>query len=258
MIRLTYALRRKAGLSFEEFQAYWQEQHGPLVASVSQRLNIRRYVQVHTLHNPDGEQKIGQRGKLQKPFDGIAELWFDSIETLRESQTSESAIKASTELLEDEKQFIDLAQSPGWIGYECPQINPSPENLVATPDSPYAKFYYLLNHPEDQAFDDVQQYWRVNHGPLVRRFGPALQILRYVQVHRLEDEFNQMFADSRGIQVQPYFGHAELWYNQNTMGLRSPESTRGALALYEDEARFIDFSRSALWFGKELVFVDCR
>ena len=46
MIRLIFALRRKAGMSFEDFQSYWREQHGPLVASHSQHLDIKKYIQV--------------------------------------------------------------------------------------------------------------------------------------------------------------------------------------------------------------------
>ncbi len=255
MIRITFALRRKKDIGFDEFQAYWREKHGPLVASHRTNLKIRRYVQVHTIQNPDEERPVGDRGKMQKPYDGVAELWFDSLEDIRNSGSDDAAISASAELLEDENRFIDLSQSPGWLAYECPQINPSPENLVASPDSPYVKLYYLLNHPENQKFDEVQLYWRMNHGPLVRHFGQALQIMRYIQVHRLDDEFNKTFAASRGTVIPPYFGHAELWYDQRLGGNQTAEGKLGAKALYEDEAKFIDFTRSTSWFGKEHVFI---
>ena len=49
MIRLTFVLRRKPSMSRVEFQQYWREVHGPLVAKSSTALNILRYVQVHTL-----------------------------------------------------------------------------------------------------------------------------------------------------------------------------------------------------------------
>ena len=260
MIRITFPLRRKQDLSFEEFQSYWLDRHGPLVASVAKQLNIARYVQVHTITDPDEEQPEAQRGRMQKPYDGVAELWFESLETLKQDSGNGSVeadvVEAGAALLEDERKFIDLEQSPGWVSYECPQINPTPENLVASPESSLIKLYYLLNHPEDQSFDDVQRYWRVQHGPLVRKYGPALKIQRYIQVHRLEDDFNAGFAKSRGCLVPPYFGHAELWYEQQTSSEPSSQAKEGNQALYEDEARFIDFSRSALWFGKEHVVVD--
>lgn len=258
MIRLTYMLRRKPDISFEAFQRYWRETHGPLVASHSQRLNIRRYVQVHTMTDPDESRPAGDRGEMLKPWDGVAELWFDSREALEQNFSDSAARAAMDELLEDEEKFIDFAESPLWLGYECPQINPSPETLLATPESPYIKFYYPLNHPTDRQLDEVQLYWRMTHGPLVRRFGPAMQALKYVQVHRLEDEFNAAMAEARGAPPPIWTGHAELWFDQNNQPNGTPEAKEAARVLVEDEAKFIDFSRSSMWTGKELTFIDRR
>ena len=36
-------MRRRAGLDLEEFQAYWSEQHGPLVAGHAHTIGLRRY-----------------------------------------------------------------------------------------------------------------------------------------------------------------------------------------------------------------------
>ena len=52
MIRLVFVLRRKPSTSREEFQKYWHERHGPLVASHATNLNILRYLQDHTLDDP--------------------------------------------------------------------------------------------------------------------------------------------------------------------------------------------------------------
>ena len=49
MIKLTFALVRLPHLSREQFQDYWLNTHGPLVASVRETLRIRRYVQLHSL-----------------------------------------------------------------------------------------------------------------------------------------------------------------------------------------------------------------
>ena len=49
MIRLTFCLRRLPSLTREEFQRYWLETHGPLVRKHAKALNLRRYVQLHTL-----------------------------------------------------------------------------------------------------------------------------------------------------------------------------------------------------------------
>jgi hypothetical protein len=46
------------------------------------------------------------------PFDGIAELWFDSEEALVAASSSPEGRGAGTRLLEDERRFIDHARSP--------------------------------------------------------------------------------------------------------------------------------------------------
>lgn len=255
MIRITYLLRRKQGMSREDFQRYWREVHGPLVASHAEHLAIVRYVQVHTL---SVAVDTGDRGEMLDPWDGVAELWFENRETLAAGLTDDAARAAGAELLADEGNFIDLGNSPLWVAYECPQINPSPENIVASPISPCVKFYYPLNVLDGNGFDEAQLYWRMNHGPLVRRYGPAMGALRYIQVHRLEDELNTALAEARGVEAQPWLGHAELWFNQTSFLAQTSEAAEARRLLTDDESKFIDFSRSAMWLGKERTFIDRR
>ena len=82
MLRLIYLLRRKPELSREAFQHYWRDQHGPLVASFATTLGIQRYVQVHTIDDPANEAMATARGGMEAPYDGVAELWWDSEEAL--------------------------------------------------------------------------------------------------------------------------------------------------------------------------------
>ena len=89
---------------------------------------------------------------------------------------------AAVTLLEDEARFIDLPNSPLWVGYEYPQINPTPENLVARTRSNLAKLYFPLRCPEERDPADAQLYWRTHHGPIIRRHAQASGIQRYLQV----------------------------------------------------------------------------
>ena len=118
MIKLTFCLRRRPDLSVEEFQRYWRETHAPLVAERADVLKIRRYVQVHTRTDVDGLHAAFQRRNDDAPerFDGVAELWFDSLDDLG---GDEPAVRqAQAELLADERNFIDLANSPMWLSEE--------------------------------------------------------------------------------------------------------------------------------------------
>ncbi|MEY3042783.1 MAG: hypothetical protein RLZZ174_1865, partial [Pseudomonadota bacterium] len=63
--------------------------------------------------------------------------------------------------------------------------------------------------------------------------------------------------ESRGTVVEAYDGHAEVWLDRGYLP-HSPEASASSQRAIEDESQFIDFKRSAMWFGKELVFIDRR
>jgi uncharacterized protein (TIGR02118 family) len=258
MIRLTFVLRRKPGLSREEFQEYWRRQHGPLVAGHAGKLGILRYVQVHTIDDPVNGQMAEARGGMEEPYDGVAELWWWTREQLVEALQDSAAQDAAAELVEDERKFIDLERSPLWLAHEYPQVNPVPEELVARERSPLVKLFFCLRHPAGQSMEAAQLYWRTAHGPIIRSIAQAGGILRYLQVHRVEDELEAALRQARGTRDDPYTGHAELWYDRRAWGVAIPERARGGELAVADESKFIDFKRSAMWIAKERVFVDVR
>lgn len=117
MIKLTFCLRRLPSLTLAEFQDYWRHTHAPLVAERADVLNIRRYQQVHTADAVALHDALRARnGGAPEPFDGVAELWWDSLEEMRAN--SDEARQASADLLADERKFIDLPNSPMWIAEE--------------------------------------------------------------------------------------------------------------------------------------------
>ena len=115
MIKITYCLRRLPNLSREEFQRYWFETHAPLVASVKDVLRIRRYVQLHSRPDEVSEALRQARGGPEG-YDGVAQLWWDSFEDMATGDPKSA--EAGRLLLEDERKFIDLPNSPLWWGEE--------------------------------------------------------------------------------------------------------------------------------------------
>ena len=117
MLKLTFCLRRLPTLSLAEFQDYWLNKHGPLVRSLQPALGMVRYVQLHRLPGDlaDGMRRV--RG-APEPYDGVAELWWESEETYRAARRNSAAREAGRELLEDEAKFIDLPRSPLWLSRE--------------------------------------------------------------------------------------------------------------------------------------------
>lgn len=256
MIRIVFLLRRKPGFSLDEFQRYWREDHGPLVAGYAKHLGIRRYTQSHRLEDPANEAAARARGGMELPYDGVAELWWDSEEVIGAALATTQGAAAGAALLEDEQRFIDLPNSPLWFTHEYPQVNPAQE-IVARPKSSIVKLHFPLRFRTDMDHDAARIYWYSSHGPLIRSYAAAMGILRYQQVHRYNSPLEAALRTSRGTIVPAYDGHAEVWSDR---GVRraSPEAAAGGQAAIEDEAKFIDFKRSTMWIGKEHVIIDRR
>lgn len=254
MIRLVFLLRRMPGTSLAEFSERWRVDHGPLVAGAQTALGVLRYTQTHRVEDPMNEAMARARGGMEEPYDGVAELWWASEEAFRAASATDAGRRAGAALLADEAEFIDLAASPLWLAHEYPQVNPAPETIVARPTNRILKLHFPLRHPAGMSLDDAQRYWRVQHGPLIRSMAPAMGMLRYQQVHRYETPLEAALRASRGTKVEPYTGHAEAWFERG--GVASPEAAEAGRRAVEDERTFIDFARSAMWVGKEHVFVD--
>ena len=99
MIKITIFVTRKAGLTFEEFDSYWREKHAPLIKSVIEfSRHVRKYVQSHLASS---DVPIAQGSD----YDGVAELWFDSVESLN---TAFNEPRYMELIRPDELKFVDL------------------------------------------------------------------------------------------------------------------------------------------------------
>lgn len=114
MIKLTFCLRRLPHLSRDAFQRYWLGTHAPLVAARATTLGIVKYEQVHAGMDAVNAAIRASRN-APEPYDGIAEIWFESEASMAEAGQNPGAAEAARELLEDERRFIDLANSPLWF-----------------------------------------------------------------------------------------------------------------------------------------------
>ena len=118
MIKLVFTIRRREGMTRDEFQRYWRNEHAQLVERHAEVLRIRRYVQTHARDTDADGALAGPRGSEPRHYDGVAELWWDSVEDLLEASSSEEGQIAANALLEDERRFIDLPSSPIRLGEE--------------------------------------------------------------------------------------------------------------------------------------------
>jgi len=241
----------------EDFQWHWRELHGPLVASRAATLGLIRYVQTHTIpDDADNARMSGARGPMEPPYDGVEDVWHaDRAEMIAGLRSAEGR-RAAEAIVEHERAFVDLPNSPLWFSHEYPQIDLAPENLVATETGSLIKTCFAIRQRPELSVDQAQLYWRTEHADLLRMIGSAGHIRRYVQVHRCDDEMELRLRAMRGTEVEPYIGHAELWLERD--GASAPEIERGWQLALDDERNFIDFARSAMWYCTEHVAVDNR
>jgi hypothetical protein len=118
VIKLMSFIRRRSELTQDEFFAHWREVHRPLIERHAATLGIRRYVQTPARH-PEMSSAMNERygAAGQRPYDGVAEIWIDSIEVIP-TQPSEAQLAALNEIWADEPTFIDLANSYQFVGEE--------------------------------------------------------------------------------------------------------------------------------------------
>lgn len=113
MIKLTIWAVRKPGLSHEEFDTYWRDQHGPLIRSVTEfSRHVRRYVQCHGIEAGPG---FGHSSN----FDGIAELWFDDVAAMNRAFAEPRYLEV---IRPDELAFVDIERCVSYVSEELTVI----------------------------------------------------------------------------------------------------------------------------------------
>jgi uncharacterized protein (TIGR02118 family) len=105
MVKLVYCIRRKPGLSREEFIRYWAEVHAPIGARIP---GLRRLVHSYALATPGDERPAD--------FDGMAELWFDDVPAILAARRSTEWAAATA----DEANFVDQARTAYFVSEERP------------------------------------------------------------------------------------------------------------------------------------------
>jgi hypothetical protein len=259
MIRVNYCMKRLAGMTEEEFRDYFRKAYAPLVAKHQTTLDIRRYVQSYSLI-PDKLGKFFRDGRLsQDPFDGTATFWWHNRDCMESLFASSEGHAAMQEMIECEREFVDFSRSSIFLSNEVPVINPLPENgIVAIPGSPIIKLIYLVTFT-NMGREKCQFWWQNRHAAIVRRYGAALNYLRYIQSHTIDDPLNKALRESRGT-LEPYDGVTEVWFNRMVLNytLNDPdcEAQEAFRVMNDDEPNLNDMSRSTTWFSKEHVVIE--
>lgn len=121
MIKVVYCMRRKAGLTHEQFLAHWSDVHVPIVMANLGLLRVCRYVRTVPQPHPYSA-RVERPGVMQPPYDGIAELAWENEEDMRFAFENEEALAVQRQLAKDETLFVDAAGSCRWVSREIRHV----------------------------------------------------------------------------------------------------------------------------------------
>lgn len=116
-VKLVYCLHRRADLSFQEFSSYWRNDHAELVRRHAESMGVIRYVQSHAFA-PEVDGELRADRDLTEAYDGVAEIYFESLEAMAESNTKPGSARIRDELVADEDRFIDRERSCLFVAEE--------------------------------------------------------------------------------------------------------------------------------------------
>ena len=204
-MKIVTLVKRRPDFSVEQFQAYWLERHGPLLARVP---GLRRYVQSHAL--VQGYRK----GELL--FDGISEVWFESEVAYADARRTDAFEAADRDLA----FFVDrsvLLQMP--VDVHVIKDGPIPPHAV--------KNIEFVNRRPGMPLEAFRSYWLKVHGPLASKI-PVLR--RYEQNHLKASAYSE--GEPR------YDGLAITWF-ASTADMKLGTTTSEYEATRSDEPKFL-------------------
>lgn len=218
MVHWRYFISRKAGLSRDDFFTYWRKRHP---RAVPERIPwIKRYVQSHGLLEPPGDS----------PYEGIAELWTESLDDLRALLTSAQMAA----LIHDEENFIDRQH----VEY----LTTRDIVVLDGPRTPgMVKGIWPNKRKAGMSVAEYRRYWAEVHAPMALKL-PGLR--RYERSETLDELYQ--YAEPR------WDGVAQLWFDDVAAAQRFLQSDEFLKGTWADGENFVS-SVTTLWAQEHLL-----
>jgi uncharacterized protein (TIGR02118 family) len=222
MLKIVTLMKRRGGLSVEDFQKHLRDTHGPLAAKGP---GLRRYVQSCAL--PQGY------GKGELVFDAVEEMCFDSREAYEHYLGSAECAVARA----DESRFLDRARIVTMpVDVHVIKDGKIPDNGV--------KNIEFVNKRPGMELGEFRAYWRNVHGPLAATI-PVMH--RYEQNHLALGEYAKSESPA-------YDGLAITWF-ASTADMKRGTTTPQYAATRADEANFLPDGHLPIIVTREHVIV---
>ena len=229
-------LVRQDGMSHEEFVDYWQTNHTPIARDIE---GVVQYQQVLPTE-PDHAE-----------FDGLAELYFETLDDLHEAlgspgsrdydPTKDVAAKAR----EDVNDFLAIDERPRFIGEE----RVVKDGVNGGTDGLYKHSAFLVRQ-EGMTHEEFVDYWQTNHTPIAREIKG---VVKYNQVIPTDPEN----AEFDGV-AELYFDDIEKLHRAlGSEGSRDYDAPGGkAKEAREDVDNFLAINKRPRFIGREQLVKD--
>ncbi|WP_434531707.1 EthD family reductase (plasmid) [Haloarcula sp. NS06] len=229
-------LVRQDDMSHEEFVDYWQTNHTPIAKDIE---GVVRYQQVLPTEPAHAE------------FDGLAELYFETLDDLHEAlgspgsrdydPTKEIAAKAR----EDVNNFLAVEERPRIIGEEIVQK----DEVDGDTDGLYKHSAFLVRQ-DDMTHEEFVDYWQTNHTPIAREIEGVVKYNTVIPTDPENAEFDGV--------AELYFDDIEKLYDAlGSEGSRDYAPDRGkAKAAREDVNNFLAIDERPRFIGQEQLVKD--
>ncbi|WP_160349459.1 EthD domain-containing protein [Bordetella sp. 15P40C-2] len=222
MFKVVTLLKRRPGMSVQDFQRVWLHDHAARAAQVP---GLRCYVQSHTL--------LQGYVKGERIYDGIGEMVFHSEDAYLAARNSDVAQRAQRDLAE----FTDTAQTV----IMTVDVHVIVDGAIPRDGVKNVEFVNCRPGMDLTAF---RRYWREHHGPLASGI-PGMR--RYEQNHlRLAE-----YADGS---TPRYDGLAITWFD-STADMKQGAQTEVYARTRADEARFLPDGHLPFIVTREHVIV---
>jgi len=207
MIKTQVLVKRKAGMTREDFAAYWLGTHVAITAKIG---GIRR--QTISIVRADLQ-------RADTPWDGLANAWWDDAAAIATARQGD-AFRA---MLADEANFVDLSVRRPMVVVE---INPLAPKAPPEPEPDRIKIVNPLFKLEALSYEAFSDYWRGPHAALNNAL-PHMNA--YIQNH-VHPDFRSTPRACDGI--------AESWFN-SMAEIRELLRSEANARLRQDEPKLI-------------------
>jgi len=223
MIKGIATASRRTDLDATEFHRYWRETHGPLALKIKA---LRRYVQSHRTDDVFP-------GFESCPYDGVAEIWFDDLDTLLGLGNNPDYVNGAQA---DEPNFVDMSS----LRFLATREHVFIDEIKIERDTPLLKAVFLLTRKPGMSVADFQAYWIDKHAPQIPT---DMGVLRYVQCHQAPETY----ADS----TPAYDGVAELSFADYAAFETYWSSERVQAIFAADAPQFLDPANCTAFLAEE-------